>query len=148
MSKNDQQVPKFEDDTDLLINQLKSEIKSLQSQNSTSQDKLIEGISKVEEQLNIQSPENSRIYNLDPMDRILRVGSNIKSLHSQILNQIFDIFSRGLYDIDFLEDTLTTIKEELEGSAIIQLDDFETQEALQNLRQIALDETPEIEKLR
>ena len=30
MSKNDQDAPAFEDDTDLLISQLKSEIKSLQ----------------------------------------------------------------------------------------------------------------------
>ncbi|KAK8838156.1 hypothetical protein M9Y10_035572 [Tritrichomonas musculus] len=145
---NVQSLPSGEEDKDTVINNLQTEIKTLQTYQNKSQDKLNEGVSKVEEQLNIPIQENTEDQNLDLFDRILRVGSNVRSLHDQITDQIVDILERGFQDVKFLQDTLYNIKEKLEGSANIPTEDIETQEIIQNIRKIAFDLPPEPEELQ
>ena len=147
-SKNDQNLPSGEEDKESFISQLQDKITTLQTNQNSSEDKLSEGISKVEEQLNIPISENSEDQNLDLFDRILRVGSNVKSLHNQITDQIHDIFDRGFSDVKFLEETLYNIKDKLEGTVNIPTQDIVIQEKIQSIRKIAFDSKLEPGKLQ
>ena len=137
-----------EEDKDSVISHLQNQIETLHNLQNTSQDKLSEGIFKVEEQLNIPISENSEDQNLDLFDRILRVGSNVKSLHLQISDQICDILDRGFHDIKFLQDTLYNIRDKLGGTAIIPTSDIDAQEKLQYIRKVAFDNKTETGKLQ
>lgn len=137
---NDQNDRSEEDDIELYISPSQPENNLL--------DKLKAGISQVEEELNIPIQVDSDDQNLDLFDRILRIGSNVKSVHLRISNLILDILNKKNKDQKFIEEILNVIKENLQDSINIPTEDVEVQEAIQKIHRFAYCYVEEPEQLQ
>ena len=132
--KNDKSNQSDDDEIHLIVSNPQSEDKFLK--------KLEEGISKVEKQLHIPIQTDSEDHNLDLFDRILRIGSNVKSLHQLISNLINDILCRDKNDTKFIQEILYSIKEKIQDSVNIPT------ESIQKIHKIAYCYVEEPEKLQ
>ena len=122
---------------DQVISASDEEPKFLSSENeeissNENQDAISKAIRQVEEQLNIQTSENTEETTLDPISRILRIGSTQKALRDQVSNLITDINKRGINNYQFIKDTLGNILEKVEGQASPPTGNLDKQEKLQN----------------
>lgn len=142
-SKKDQ-IDDDDDDVELYLPNVRTETDS----KSLLIDKLNDGISKVEEDLNISIAPDSENKNLDLYDRILRIGTNVKSLHQRVSNLISDILNQTKQNTQFTTEILHKIKEDLQDAINIPTEDVETQEAFQKIHRMAFCYVEEPEKLQ